>query len=136
MKKALLVVVAAVAGVLAPGVAHAETPPGCASARQIGSTAYVKIGGRTAASVKQFAGCGKNWGYVFVWADWAASHDLFHVVAAVATDDDAEHGRVAGRVEQREVWSDAASTINRCTRALGAVKLGEDGWSAYSTRRC
>jgi hypothetical protein len=39
MKKALLIIAAAVAGLLAPGVAHAETPPGCASAQQIGATA-------------------------------------------------------------------------------------------------
>jgi len=136
MKKALLIIAAAVAGMLAPGVAHAETPPGCASAQQIGSTAYVSFGGRTAASVKQFAGCGTNWGYVFVWADWASRYDDFHVVAAVATDDGVEHGRVVGRLDQREVWSKATATISRCTRALGVVKLGEDGWSAYSSRRC
>ncbi|SER04602.1 hypothetical protein SAMN05216188_107188 [Lentzea xinjiangensis] len=136
MKKALLIIAAAVAGMLAPGAAHAETPPGCASAQQIGSTAYVTVGGQTAASVKQFAGCGKNWGYVYVWADWAARHDLFHVVASVVTDDNREHGRVVGRVDQREVWSAPAGTVDRCTRALGVVKLGEDGWSAYSSRRC
>jgi hypothetical protein len=137
MKKALLIIAAAVAALVAPGVAHAETPPGCASAQQIGSTAYVKFAdGTTAASVKQFAGCGKNWGYVFVWADWAAKHDLFHVTAAVTTDDGKNHGKVIGRVDQREVWSNAASTVNQCTRALGVVSLGEDGWSAYSSKRC
>ncbi|MEU3645044.1 hypothetical protein AB0E59_16805 [Lentzea sp. NPDC034063] len=136
MKKALLIIAAATAGLLTPGVAHAETPPGCASAQQIGSTAYVQMGGQTAASVKQFAGCGKNWGYVFVWADWAAKYDLFHVTAAVATDDGANHGKVIGRVDQREVWSKATATIASCTRALGVVSLGEDGWSAYSSRRC
>ena len=137
MKKALLIIAAAVAGLLAPGVAHAETPPGCASAQQIGATAHVKFAdGSTAASVKQFAGCGKNWGYVFVWADWAARHDLFHVTAAVATDDNVNHGKVIGRVNQREVWSKGTDTINRCTRAMGRVALGEDGWGAYSTRRC
>jgi hypothetical protein len=136
MKKALLIIAAAVAGMLAPGVAHAETPPGCASAQQIGATAYVKFGSETAASVKQFAGCGKNWGYVFVWADWASRHDLFHVTAAVATDDNVNHGKVTGRLDQREVWSKGTGTINRCTRAMGRVALGEDGWGAYSARRC
>ena len=137
MKKALLIIAAAVAGLLAPGVAHAETPPGCASAQQIGSTAYVKFADNTtAASVKQFAGCGKNWGYVFVWADFAARHDQFHVTTAVATDDNVNHGKVIGRLDQREVWSKAANTVNRCTRAVGVVSLGEDGWSAYTSRRC
>jgi hypothetical protein len=124
MKKALLIIAAAVAGMLAPGVAQAETPPGCASAQQIGATAHVKFAdGSTAASVKQFAGCGKNWGYVFV-------------TAAVATDDNVNHGKVIGRLEQREVWSKAAGTVNRCTRAMGRVALGEDGWGSYSSRRC
>jgi len=137
MKKALLIALAAVAAMLTPGVAHAESPPGCASAQQIGSTAYVKFGnGETMASVKQFAGCGKNWGYVFVWESWAAEHDLFHVTAAVVTDDNVAHGKVVGRVDQREVWSKATSTVDRCTRALGRVALGEDGWSVYTGRRC
>jgi hypothetical protein len=137
MKKALLFVAAAVAGLLAPGVAQAETPPGCASAYQLGPTAYVKMGGQTAASVKQFAGCGKNWSYVFVWADWAARYDLFHVTTAVVTtSDNKEHGKVLGRLDQREVWSSPTSTTGRCTRALGVVSLGEDGWSAYTNRDC
>jgi hypothetical protein len=137
MKKALLIIAAAVAGLLAPGVAHAETPPGCSSAQQIGSTAYVKFAdGTTAASVKQFAGCGKNWGYVFVWADFAAKHDLFHVTVSVATDDNVNHGKVIGRLDQREVWSKGTATINQCTRASGVVSLGEDGWGAYTSRRC
>ncbi|HEX8867908.1 MAG TPA: hypothetical protein VF821_19775 [Lentzea sp.] len=137
MKKALLIIAAAVAGLLAPGVAHAETPPGCGSAQQIGATAYVKFAdGSTAASVKQFAGCGKNWGYVFVWAEFASKHDLFHVTTAVTTDDNVNHGKVIGRLDQREVWSKGTDTVNRCTRALGVVSLGEDGWSAYTSRRC
>lgn len=35
----------------------------------------------------KFAGCGKNWGYVFVQADRASRHTLFHVTVAVTTDD-------------------------------------------------
>lgn len=138
MKKALLITTAAVAAMLTPGVAHAaETPPGCPEARQIGSTAHVTFGNdETMASVKQFAGCGKNWGYVFVWQSWAAKHDLFHVSASVVTNDNVAHGKVTGRVNQREVWSKPTDTINRCTRALGRVALGEDGWSAYSSKVC
>ncbi|MET9629418.1 hypothetical protein ABZX92_18340 [Lentzea sp. NPDC006480] len=137
MKKALLIIAATVAGLLAPGVAHAETPPGCASAQQIGATAYVKFADdTTAASVKQFAGCGKNWSYVFVWADFAAKHDLFHVTTYVKTDDNLSHGKVIGRVDQREVWSKGVPTVNECTRAVGVVSLGEDGWSATTSRRC
>jgi hypothetical protein len=137
MKKALLITAAAVSALLVPGVAQAETPPGCSSAQQIGSTAYVKFAdGTTAASVKQFAGCGSNWSYVFVWADWASRHDDFHVVTAVTTDDNVDHGKVIGRLNQREVWSKPADTVNRCTRAMGRVALGEDGWSAYTGRRC
>ncbi|MCP2244475.1 hypothetical protein [Lentzea aerocolonigenes] len=132
MRKALLVIVGVLVGLLAPGVAHAETPPGCASAQQIGSTARVKFADdTTAASVKQFARCGKNWGYVFVWADWASRHTLFHVTVAVTTDDGRAHGKDGGGLNDREAWSKATSTIDRCTRALG-----EDGWSSSTTRKC
>jgi hypothetical protein len=121
---------------LAPGVAHAETPPGCASAQQIKSTVHGKFADNTtAASVKQFAGCGKNWGHVLVWADWASRHRLFHVTVAVTTDDGRDHGKVVGALHDREVWSNAAATVDRCTRASGRVALGEDGWSACTSRR-
>jgi hypothetical protein len=89
---------------LAPGVAHAETPPECASAQQVGSTVHGKF------------------------AD-------FHVTVAVTTDDGGDHGKVVGALHDREVWSNAAATVDRCTRASGRVALGEDGWSACTSRR-
>ena len=50
--------VVAAAGLAVPatlafaGAAHAETPPHCAQAVQIGATAHITVGGQTAASVK------------------------------------------------------------------------------------
>lgn len=44
-------------------------------------------------------------------------------------------GKAVGGLDDREVWSTAASTIDRCTRALGRAALGEDGWSASTTKR-
>ncbi|MDX8141076.1 hypothetical protein SK854_03070 [Lentzea sp. BCCO 10_0061] len=60
MKRAIIAAAFVLLGFVSPGVANAETPPGCASAAQIGSTGYVKWRGDNIASVKQFAGCGSN----------------------------------------------------------------------------
>jgi hypothetical protein len=44
MKRALLVIVGVPAGLLAPGVAHAETPPGCATDRCTRAFGRVALG--------------------------------------------------------------------------------------------
>ncbi|MEU4335430.1 hypothetical protein AB0F59_12430 [Micromonospora lupini] len=59
------------------GPAHAETNPRCADSVQIGATAYVTVGGQTAASVTQYKGCGRNYAYTYVWQRYRASHGSY-----------------------------------------------------------
>ena len=54
---------------------HPRTPRPTRAASdsvQIGATAYVTVGGQTAASVKQYKGCGKNYAYTYVWQQYRA----------------------------------------------------------------
>jgi hypothetical protein len=137
MKKALLITAATVLSLFVVTPAHAETVPGCPSAKQIGSTGYATWPtGQTMASVKQFAGCGQNFGYVWVWSDWAAQHPGFHASASVRTEDGVAHGKVQGRLNQREIWSKGTNTVDRCTRGMAWIALGEDGWQGLSSKRC
>jgi hypothetical protein len=65
---ALTVGLAAGIALLGGTPATAETAPGCSSVTRIGATKLIK--GRndvTVASVKQFLGCDKNYGYIWVW---------------------------------------------------------------------
>ncbi|RGC68522.1 hypothetical protein C5N14_13460 [Micromonospora sp. MW-13] len=77
----------AVAGLAVPaalafaGPAHAETNPHCGSSVQIGATAYITVGGQTAASVKQYKGCGKNYAYTYVWQRHRADRGVVQVGA-------------------------------------------------------
>ncbi|NJC70716.1 hypothetical protein HC031_13470 [Planosporangium thailandense] len=98
--------------------APAESAPGCPGAVQIGSTAYVKVGGQTAASVKQFKGCGKNYGYTYVWQSYRSTHGGWTVCAAIANRNDMTlNGLRCGGGS--EVWSSGTNTLSACTRAVG-----------------
>jgi hypothetical protein len=106
----------------ATGTAQAETVPGCASAFQIGNTAFIVEGGQTFASVKQFYGCGVNWGYIYVWQGWRNTHSSWSMCVGVG--DNTTHqldGLMCGdsRLGQVEVWSTPANTANDCTVAIG-----------------
>ena len=136
MKKALLLVAAAAAAMISPGVAHAETPPGCASAQQIGSTAYVKMGGQTAGSVKQFAGCGKNWGYVYVWDSWRANHRTYRIYAGVQVRG-AEFPSGYNSVENKqELWSYGPDTLDKCTKGYGSIVASAYSDGVETEERC
>ncbi|EWM17529.1 hypothetical protein [Kutzneria sp. 744] len=111
---------ALVMGGFGSGVAQAESAPGCSSTVQIGSTAYIMDGSQTAASVKQFKGCGQNWGYVYVWTAYLAKHSGFYVFAAIG-DGGEPIGLVRGDKNQREVWSYGTNTLNVCTWAVGDI---------------
>jgi hypothetical protein len=52
---------------------------------QIGATAYVTVGGQTAASIKQYKGCGKNYAYTYVWQQYRASHGSYQVCTSIVT---------------------------------------------------
>jgi hypothetical protein len=112
------------AGVISPVVpAQAETNPACPTGvTQIGTTGHIVIGGATFASVKQFKGCGKNWGYLYVWQSWRNSHPNWDMCAAVVVDDGS--GEVIGvkcaaDTTRVELWSYGAATLQICTYALG-----------------
>lgn len=63
----------------------AETNPHCGNSVQIGATAYVTVGGQTAASVKQYKGCGKNYAYTYVWQQYRVSHGSYQVCTSIVT---------------------------------------------------
>jgi hypothetical protein len=132
-----------VAAALTASPAYAESPPGCASTVQIGSTAYLTVGGETFASVKQFKGCGKNWGYVYVWAGFRADHRSWSDCAAVSVTDATGHGQhdlhgVVCSSNKVETWSTGTNTLADCTEASGMY--GADplfptvGWVSTSVR--
>ncbi|MFJ8041654.1 hypothetical protein ACIRBX_14265 [Kitasatospora sp. NPDC096147] len=120
---AMLTKIAAVAAlavpllVAVPGTAQASTPSGCSSVTQIGSTAYVTVGGETMASVKQYKGCGKNYAYLYVWEGYRNTHSSWDVCTSILTgttvqDPQCGHNSV-------EIWSSGANTLTQCTKALG-----------------
>ena len=111
---------ALVMGGLGSVVAQAESAPGCSSTVQIGSTAYIMDGSQTAASVKQFKGCGQNWAYVYVWTAYLAKHSNFSVSAGIGTGEE-PLGYVVGDKNQRDVWSYGTNTLNVCTWAAGGI---------------
>jgi hypothetical protein len=124
MKKLSAAVLAAAAITMTfTGPAHAETNPKCSSGvTQIGSTTYLKNGGETVASVKQFKGCNKNWAYVYVWDSWRDKHKDFYLRAAIWTRNGAEAiDYNGGDRGQQAVWSNGANTLSVCTRAVADV---------------
>jgi hypothetical protein len=103
----------------AAGTAQASTPSGCASVTQIGSTAYVTSGGQTMASVKQYKGCGKNYAYLYVWEGYRATHSSWDVCVTVLGNSHDIEDVNCGGAKQVEVWSFGASTLSKCTQAMG-----------------
>ncbi|GIF69763.1 hypothetical protein Ais01nite_77980 [Asanoa ishikariensis] len=109
----------AVPAVLAfAGPAQAEVNPRCAGSVQIGATAYVTVGGQTAASVKQYKGCGKNYAYTYVWQQYRASHGAYQVCTSIVTGNTLRDLQCSSGPD---VWSLGANTLSVCTRALGGI---------------
>ena len=102
------------------GQAHAESNPACGDVAVSSQPGHVVIGGQNAASVKQFKGCGKNWGYIYVWDSWKSGHPNFEASVAITTGD-GDIDLNNGRRGQQEVWSDGANTLRFCTMAHGIV---------------
>jgi hypothetical protein len=144
MKRAIIATAFVLLGFVFPGVANAETPPGCASAGQIGSTAYIKFQGNNIASVKQFAGCGSNWSYVYMWESFRNSghHWITQTAVAVyssASDStpDSHQGGRSNPYDPKELWSKPTSTITKCTAAYGLVSVAQDySYNKYTGKRC
>ena len=111
------------AALVGSGTAQAESAPGCASTVQIGNTAYLNEGGQTFASVKQFVGCGLNWGYIYVWQGWRNTHSTWDMCIAIV---DKATGAIEGPLcggsydGQVELWSEGTNTVNVCTTAIGS----------------
>jgi hypothetical protein len=134
---------AVVLGVAGGAPAYAESAPSCSSTVQIGSTAYLTVGGQTFASIKQFKGCNKNWGYVYVWAGYRSSHRSWSDCAAVSVTNSSGVGEhdLEGLVyssNKVETWSTGTNTLSSCTEASGMY--GDDpfdpvvGWTSTSVR--
>ncbi|WP_089951132.1 hypothetical protein [Lentzea xinjiangensis] len=144
MKRGIIAVALVLLGFVFPGVATAETPPGCASAAQIGSTGHVKWRGDTIASVKQFAGCGSNYSYVYVWESFRATgrHWITQTAIAVYSSSsdstpDSYKGGNSNQFDPVELWGKPADTLSKCTAAYGMVSVQQDdNFIAYSTKRC
>ena len=104
--------------------AQAETNPACATGMtRIGTTGYIEIGGDTFASVKQFVGCGKNWGYVYVWESWRDSHSNWDICAAIAVGRSSFELRgmkCVSNVRSSSLWSYGTDTLSECTHAFGS----------------
>lgn len=113
--------------------ASAEVNPHCSSVTKIGSTGYVTLDGETAASVKQFKGCGKNWAYTYVWQGFRADHSGYRVCTSIVTGDTLRDLRCGYGVE---TWSSGASTLSECTRAVGSVRIDSGSADARTSLRC
>ncbi|MEV6610313.1 hypothetical protein [Kutzneria sp. NPDC051319] len=137
-------VVAAMLATVGVGPAQAESAPGCSSTVQIGSTAYRSYLGQVVASVKQFKGCGQNWGYIYVWQSFVDGKLPFYLEAGVAVFDSPTHrqpdrylGLTRGKVGQRELWSTGADTLSACTAAYGLISIsGADDHDTLTSIRC
>ncbi|WP_434446294.1 hypothetical protein [Lentzea sp. E54] len=144
MKRGIIAIVFVLLGFVFPGVANAETPPGCASAAQIGSTGYIKFQGNNIASVKQFAGCGSNYSYVYVWESFRNSGKDWNIQTAIAiyssASDTTPNDYKGGNSTQWglvELWGKPANTLNVCTAAYGMVYVYKyDTYISYSSKRC
>jgi hypothetical protein len=119
------------------GAAHAETNPSCSSGvTQMGATKYIKSGSTTIASVKQFKGCGKNWGYIYVWDAWRASHRTYSIFAGVQVRG-AEFPSGYNRAENKqELWSDGTDTLTKCTKGYGSIQAASYGGGVETEERC
>lgn len=141
MRKPFAIAAALAATLLSVGTGTAnaaETVPGCASAKQIGTTGYVKYNGATIASVKQFAGCGKNYPYTWVWDSYAngRSFTVSNWIAVIENGE--EYPRGGGEARNRqELWGAGASTLSKCTRAVASVTTPDGNYaSAWTDLRC
>ncbi|MGI5504939.1 hypothetical protein [Lentzea sp. CA-135723] len=133
---AAAIVGGAMLGVTSP--ANAETVPGCGSLPPIGTTAYVMSGGTKIGSVKQFAGCGKNYAYTYVWEGFRSTHDNWEVCVSVATGSSAPYTLEGLKCisNKADNWSSGTSTLSQCTHAVGNVKWGSNHPTARTSIRC
>ncbi|MFF7542475.1 hypothetical protein ACFZCU_02385 [Streptomyces canus] len=113
--------------------AAAESAPGCGTVVQIGATEYIKVGGQTAASVKQFKGCAKNWAYAYVWQSFRDAQSSWRIGAGVEAS-----SRVLGfrASTGNEVWSEGTDTLSFCTQAYGVLTWNRHDYEGWTDTRC
>jgi hypothetical protein len=141
-----LVSTSLLAGIVVPGTAYAESPPGCSSVTQIGGTAHIKgnFDGETYVSVKQFKGCGKNWAYAYAWQSFVDGGAPFKLRVGVAIwgsasahEPQSYAGIVAGGYRQQEVWSKGTNTLSNCTSAITDLDIDGELYKTQMTSiRC
>ncbi|WP_432097157.1 hypothetical protein [Streptomyces sp. bgisy100] len=124
-------------GLVNAGSASASTPSGCGSVRQIGSTKYIKYKGQSAASVKQYYGCGKNYAYLLIWDSFRKHHKWKTATVGVMTPEGRLHAVKWKDSPAYEMWSAGYATTN-CTQAFGLVQVGSgaDKADAKSSMVC
>ncbi|MCZ0989620.1 hypothetical protein [Streptomyces diastatochromogenes] len=114
--------------------AAAESAPGCGPVTQIGSTGYITTStGQTAASVKQFKGCGKNWAYVYVWQSFRDTYGSWKVTAWIKTSSQSVGSSTSSG---SEVWSWPTDTLYVCTQGGGQLEFGSQSHYGYTDTRC
>ncbi|NKE62832.1 hypothetical protein FXN61_41365 [Lentzea sp. PSKA42] len=119
------------------GTAQAETNPSCSSGvTQIGATKYLKSGSTTIASVKQFKGCNKNWGYVYVWDSWRANHREYTIYAGVQVRGAEFPSGYNSARNKQEVWSYGTDTLTKCTKGYGSIVAASYSDGVETEERC
>ncbi|GAB2830011.1 hypothetical protein [Lentzea nigeriaca] len=137
MRKVMVVLPAVALSVLGlTSTAQAERAPGCSSTVQIGSTGHVKKGSTIIASVKQFKGCGKNWGYTYVWDSWASKPGNFSSSAEIVVNGTRDLNSTVNGTNDQDVWSKGTKTLDKCTRAYGEVWGDGNVYWAQTDERC
>lgn len=114
----------------------------CPDAYEIGTAGYVKRGGDTVASVKQFYSpkCQENYGYLWVWQSFRDGEEDYDVSTAVYSysQDEILGQRAWTNSDGQEFWSYPTGTAKECTAAIGAVR--EAGvplqYQGVSSKRC
>ncbi|MFF1794095.1 hypothetical protein ACIF6L_31705 [Kitasatospora sp. NPDC086009] len=112
----------------------------CPDAHQIGSTAYIKFGSETAASVKQYysPSCKANFGYTYEWTAFRNAHPGLWIGAGVAVRIPGTQGwdlRGHEYTTAQEVWSDGTLTAAACTAGWGNINYNS-GMAALTSERC
>lgn len=92
------------------------------------------MNGYTAASVKQYAGCGKNFGYAYVWQSARDRYGLWKISAWINTASQTGLGKNTST--SSEVWSSGTDTLDVCTRGVGQLMVNGESYGAGTENRC
>ncbi|THA24684.1 hypothetical protein E4198_07965 [Streptomyces sp. RKND-216] len=125
-----------------PLSARAQAAGVCTDAYEIGTAGYIIRDGQRIGSVKQFysPSCGENYGYLWVWQSFRASHGDYDVSVGVYSysRDEFVGKRTWLNTNGKEYWSNPADTTSECTAAVGSLRAAGDplAGQAASSKRC